>query len=118
MSCSIYVAHARGENAAMRRAAPMNVDPSPTLTVRPMSAIHQPQQSQLFRASPEGARARGVRREGVTAAARNLQLRRLIQHRRGGITAIGRPLLEEVCCECDAVVKQGFDRRLPHVREH
>jgi hypothetical protein len=119
MSWPIYVAHARRENAAMRRAAPMNVDPSPTLGVKPMSAIHQPQQSQLFRASPpEDARARGVRREGVTAAARNLQLRRLIQHRRGGITVIDRPLLEEACCECYAVVKQGFDRRLPHVREH
>lgn len=102
----------------MRRAAPMNVDLSPIIKVRLMSAFHQPQQSQLFRASPEGACARGVRREGVTAAATNLQLRRLIQHRRGGITVIDRPLLEEACCECDAVVKQGFDRLLPHVREH
>ncbi|MBE2260186.1 MAG: winged helix-turn-helix domain-containing protein, partial [Rhodobacteraceae bacterium] len=56
----------------------------------------------------------GVRREGVTEAAGNLQRAGLITYQRGGhITVIDRAGLEARCCECYAVVKKEFDRLLP-----
>lgn len=55
----------------------------------------------------------GVRREGVTEAARNLQRAGLIDYRRGHITVLDRPGLEARACECYAVVKKEFDRLLP-----
>jgi CRP-like cAMP-binding protein len=56
----------------------------------------------------------GVRREGVTEAAGKLQSAGLIHYRRGHITVIDRAGLEARACECYAVVKQEFDRLLPH----
>jgi hypothetical protein len=56
----------------------------------------------------------GVRREGVTAAAGRLQEQRVIRYRRGRITVLDRPKLEELCCECYAVVRRETDRLLPH----
>ncbi|TAJ54693.1 MAG: Crp/Fnr family transcriptional regulator [Nevskiaceae bacterium] len=55
----------------------------------------------------------GVRREGVTEAAGKLQALGLIQYRRGHITVLDRPRLEQAACECYAVVKREFDRLLP-----
>ncbi|MES2502933.1 MAG: Crp/Fnr family transcriptional regulator [Pseudomonadota bacterium] len=55
----------------------------------------------------------GVRREGVTEAAKKLQEAGLIKYSRGKITVIDRPELEVLCCECYGVVKQEFDRLLP-----
>jgi CRP-like cAMP-binding protein len=55
----------------------------------------------------------GVRREGVTEAATNLQKAGLIQYRRGHITVLDRPGLEQRTCECYAVVKKEYDRLLP-----
>lgn len=55
----------------------------------------------------------GVRREGVTEAAGNLQRAGLIRYRRGHITVVDRPGLEDRVCECYAVVKREFDRLLP-----
>ena len=55
----------------------------------------------------------GVRREGVTEAAGKLQLKGLIEYRRGRITVLDRPKLEEASCECYGVVKREFDRLLP-----
>ncbi|WP_300319712.1 helix-turn-helix domain-containing protein, partial [Accumulibacter sp.] len=55
----------------------------------------------------------GVRREGVTEAAGNLQRAGLITYQRGHITVIDRAGLEARCCECYAVVKKEFDRLLP-----
>ncbi len=55
----------------------------------------------------------GVRREGVTEAAGNLQECGLIQYRRGKITALDRAGLEKRTCECYAVVKREYDRLLP-----
>lgn len=55
----------------------------------------------------------GVRREGVTAAAGQLQTAGLIKYRRGHITVLDRPNLERRVCECYAVVKQESDRLLP-----
>lgn len=55
----------------------------------------------------------GVRREGVTAAALNLQKAGLIKYARGHITVLDRPGLEKRTCECYAVVKKEYDRLLP-----
>lgn len=55
----------------------------------------------------------GVRREGVTEAAGNLQDAGLIKYSRGHITVLDRPGLEKRTCECYAVVKKEFDRLLP-----
>lgn len=55
----------------------------------------------------------GVRREGVTEAAGNLQRAGLIKYHRGHITVLDRAGLEARVCECYAVVKQEFDRLLP-----
>lgn len=57
----------------------------------------------------------GVRREGVTEAAGKLQAAGLIEYKRGHITVLDRPRLEQAACECYAVVKQEFDRLLPDV---
>jgi CRP-like cAMP-binding protein len=57
----------------------------------------------------------GVRREGVTNAAGKLQDLGVIEYRRGHITVIDRPKLEELSCECYAVVKKETDRlQSPH----
>ncbi|RJP63570.1 MAG: Crp/Fnr family transcriptional regulator [Comamonadaceae bacterium] len=56
----------------------------------------------------------GVRREGVTEAALNLQKARLISYARGHISVLDRPGLEQRTCECYAVVKKEYDRLLPN----
>lgn len=58
----------------------------------------------------------GVRREGVTVAAGNVQKAGLITYSRGKITVIDRPGLEARVCECYAVVKKEFHRLLPEVK--
>lgn len=54
----------------------------------------------------------GVRREGVTEAAGNLQRAGIIKYSRGHIDVIARPKLEKAACECYGVVKLEFDRLL------
>ena len=54
----------------------------------------------------------GVRREGVTDAAGKLQKLGIIQYHRGQITVLDRPHLEQLSCECYAVVKKETDRLL------
>lgn len=56
----------------------------------------------------------GVRREGVTEAAGRLQKLGIIRYSRGRIAVLDRPRLEQLCCECYAVVKRETDRLLPN----
>jgi CRP-like cAMP-binding protein len=56
----------------------------------------------------------GVRREGVTAAAGKLQKLGIIDYHRGHITVLDRPKLEQLSCECYAVVRRETDRLLPY----
>jgi CRP-like cAMP-binding protein len=55
----------------------------------------------------------GVRREGVTAAAGDLNAAGLISYRRGHIKVLDRAGLEKRTCECYGVVKREYDRLLP-----
>lgn len=59
----------------------------------------------------------GVRREGVTDAAGKLQKQGVIEYSRGQITVLDRPKLEQLSCECYAVVKKETDRLLPYLSE-
>jgi CRP-like cAMP-binding protein len=58
----------------------------------------------------------GVRREGITEAAGNLQQGGFIRNRRGHIAVLQRAGLEARACECYAVVKDEFSRLLSDVR--
>jgi CRP-like cAMP-binding protein len=60
----------------------------------------------------------GVRREGVTDAAGKLQKLGVIEYSRGHITVLDRPKLEQLSCECYAVVKKETDRLLPYMNYH
>jgi CRP-like cAMP-binding protein len=62
------------------------------------------------------ANALGVRREGVTEAAGNLQRSGIISYRRGHISVLNRGGLETGACECYAVVKKEITRLLADVR--
>jgi Mn-dependent DtxR family transcriptional regulator len=58
----------------------------------------------------------GVRREGITEAAGNLQRSGFIRYRRGHIAVLERSGLEATACECYAVVKKELARLLSDVR--
>ena len=60
----------------------------------------------------------GVRREGITEAAGNLQRASLISYRRGHITVSDRAGLESHACECYSVVKKEFCRLLRDAGNH
>ena len=62
------------------------------------------------------ANALGVRREGITEAAGNLQRAGIIRYRRGHISVLERSGLEANTCECYAVVKKELDRLLSDIR--
>ncbi len=54
----------------------------------------------------------GVRREGVTLAAKKLAARKLITNKRGTMTVIDRQGLESAACECYKVVNAEYNRLL------
>ena len=54
----------------------------------------------------------GVRREGITEAARRLQMANLIAYHRGRISVVDRAGLEASCCECYRTMRQEYDRLL------
>ncbi len=58
----------------------------------------------------------GVRREGVTEAAGKLQKDGVIEYSRGHLTVLKRQKLEELCCECYAVVRDETNRLFPPSR--
>jgi len=58
----------------------------------------------------------GVRREGITEAAGNLQRAGYISYRRGHIAVLDRRGLESAACECYAVVKKEMNRLLSDVQ--
>jgi CRP-like cAMP-binding protein len=60
----------------------------------------------------------GVRREGITEAAGNLQRAGIISYRRGHISVINRAGLEKRTCECYAVVKKELKRLLTDAKLH
>lgn len=57
----------------------------------------------------------GVRREGVSEAAGNLQRAGLIRYSRGHIEVLDREGLQKAACECYRVVKLEFDRLLSDI---
>jgi hypothetical protein len=58
----------------------------------------------------------GVRREGITEAAGQLQEAGFIRYRRGHISVLERSGLETRACECYAVVKKEVGRLLSDVQ--
>jgi len=58
----------------------------------------------------------GVRREGITEAAGNLQRAGVISYRRGHIAVLDRAGLESSACECYAVVRKELRRLLSDVQ--
>jgi CRP-like cAMP-binding protein len=55
----------------------------------------------------------GVRREGITVAAGNLQKKGAIKYERGRIRVLDRRLIENSSCECYSVVRKETDRLMP-----
>jgi len=55
----------------------------------------------------------GVRRTTVTIAAQLLQSAGLIRYQRGHIQILDRAKLEDISCECYAVIRQNADKVFP-----
>lgn len=51
----------------------------------------------------------GVRREGVTLAARDFQRNKLISYSRGNLTVLNRAGMEAATCKCYSIIKAEYD---------
>jgi len=78
-----------------------------------MLSLDRLQSNELVMTQELIANMLGVRREGVTEAAGNLQRDGLIQYQRGHIKVLDRTGVEQRACECYAVVKKEYERLLP-----
>lgn len=56
----------------------------------------------------------GVQRSTVTVVSRGLQAQGLLTARRGSVSIVDRAGLEARACECYGLIRQGFERLLPH----
>lgn len=54
----------------------------------------------------------GVQRPTITLVTRVMQTAGLIEHRRGVVTVIDRPGLEEVACECYDIIRDAYDNAI------
>ena len=68
---------------------------------------------ELFMTHELIANCLGVRREGITEAARHLQSAGIIAYHRGRIHILDRSRLETTCCECYSVVKREAEFLFP-----
>jgi CRP-like cAMP-binding protein len=73
------------------------------------------QDNQLIMTQELIANMLGVRREGVTDAAGKLQRLGVIEYSRGHIKVLDRAALEQLSCECYAVVRKETECLLPYV---
>jgi CRP-like cAMP-binding protein len=80
-----------------------------------LSTLDRLPSQELIRTQELIASMLGVRREGITETAGELQRAGLISYRRGHITVLNRAGLEERSCECYNVVKNEFRRLLEDV---
>ena len=58
----------------------------------------------------------GVRHEGISTAPHKLQQAGVIFYKRGHLSVLDRPRLEQNACECYAVVRAEYERLLPASR--
>jgi CRP-like cAMP-binding protein len=82
--------------------------------------LDRTQDSELVMTQEQIAGMLGVRREGITDVAGDLQRAGLIRYRRGHITVLDRHGLENRACECYGVLRKELDRLLGDVqhRQH
>lgn len=78
--------------------------------------LHRLPSNELVMTQELVARMLGVRREGITEAAGKLQCAGHISYRRGHITVLDRSGLEDLACECYAVVRQELGRLMHDVQ--
>jgi CRP-like cAMP-binding protein len=83
------------------------------LSRRLLMGLDRAQSDELAMTQEAAANLLGVRREGVTAAALNLQRCGMIRYHRGRIEVLDRSALERHTCECYAVVKREYQRLVP-----
>ena len=78
-----------------------------------LMSLDRLQGSELIMTQELIANMLGVRREGVTEAAGNLQRAGLIRYQRGHIVVLDRLGIERRACECYRLVRGEYDRLLP-----
>ena len=79
-----------------------------------LSSVDRLESDELVMTQELIANVLGVRREGVSGAAHDLQDAGIIRYRRGQITILDRARLEAKACECYGVVKAECNRLVPY----